>query len=693
MKNILSIQNRKRYTLQFCIAKSAIQRALFFMFIVVMGLQANSQSDQRIAKADKYFDAGEYFTAAGLYEQYLNPPKNEIAKANFPLNTRRYNQGGLGSSINKFDILYKQAESYRLANYWVEASEKYKECFEKDFTKYADAFYWYAVCQRNLGKYAAAEEYLNRFLKTTAANDTRKQDAEKELQTITFINAQLARPDSFLFHVKKNSTSFGKEKGIFALTAATDEQFIFTSTVTETAAANVETPNHSRLFYATYNDGVLDNVVPVSIEGIDATLNQGAASISADKNTLYFTQWKRENGKNVSSIYYSNKTGNGWSKPVLISSVNKEGFSSKQPFCTVDGKILFFASDMPGGSGGFDIWYATIQSDGSIGMPVNCGAINTKEDEQAPFFHNASSNLVFASNGRQGMGGYDLFISKLNGSDFGNPENMGHPVNSSRDDIYFYNPEEREILKNAIIGSDRGSECCLETYTLNKAPKKKMISGIILDCKTNQPLAGAEVKMTDISGKILKLTTADDGKFSFELSGAMGQQSLQISKENYKEKMSLSSTEGINESDLLTDVYNNVPVCIEPIVKEEKKLEIKVENVVSLYFDFDKSILKDREKQVLDSLYTILSENKTYTIQVSGYTDGLGTDNYNRKLSDRRAKAAADYLKKKGVEPSRITFVSFGECCPVEMELINGRDNPDGRSKNRRALINISKEE
>jgi len=220
-----------------------------------------------------------------------------------------------------------------------------------------------------------------------------------------------------------------------------------------------------------------------------------------------------------------------------------------------------------------------------------------------------------------------------------------------------------------------------------------MISGIILDCKTNQPLADADIKMTDVSGKIVKLKTGEDGKFSFELTGVMGQQSLQVAKENYKEKMSLASTESVNESDLLIDVYNNVPVCIEPIVKEEKKLEIKVENVVSLYFDFDKSILKDKEKQVLDSVYTILMENKSYTIQVSGYTDGLGTDQYNRKLSDLRAKAAADYLKKKGVEPSRITFVSFGECCPVEMELINGRDNPDGRSKNRRALINISKEE
>ena len=215
----------------------SIQRSLLLMIIFITSLQANSQVDQRIAMADKYYDAGDYFTAAGLYEQFLNPPKKEIPKANFPLNTRRYGQGG--GSVDKYDIIYKQAESYRLANYWQEAAEKYKECFEKDSTKYADAFYWYAVCHRSLGKYAATEDYLNRFLKTTTANDLRKQDAEKELQTVQFIKKQLARPDSILFKVKKNNTSFGKEKGIFALTAANSSQFIFTSTVTD-GGINIE---------------------------------------------------------------------------------------------------------------------------------------------------------------------------------------------------------------------------------------------------------------------------------------------------------------------------------------------------------------------------------------------------------------------------------------------------------------------
>ena len=662
----------------------SIQRSLFLMVIFIISLQATSQVDQRIAIADKYYDAGDYFTAAGLYEQFLNPPKKEIPKANFPLNTRKYGQGS-GGSVNKFDIIYKQAESYRLANYWLEAAEKYKDCFEKDSAKYSDAFYWYAVCQRSLGKYAATEEYLNRFVKTTAANDSHKQDAEKELQTIKFIKKQLARPDSVLFHVKKNNTSFGKEKGIFALTAVNISQFMFTSTVTDALPNKEENPRHSRLFYAELRNGILDNIVPVTIQGIDSSFNQGAASISADKKILYFTQWKKENGKNVSSIYYSTRDGDSWGKPVLLSSINKKGSSSKQPFCSTDGSTLFFASDMEGGSGGFDIWYANIQADGTTGDPINAGQINTKEDEQAPFFHSSSGILVFSSNGMQGMGGFDLFTTKMNESGFKKPENMGHPVNSSRDDIYFFANDKNELLKNAIIGSDRGSECCLETYTIVKAPKKKMVTGIVRDCKTNEPVADAVVTIKDKQTK-----TGADGKFQFDMDADI--EKFSIVKDGYNDKTENANVENINSTDLLIDIYNNAPICIEKPVIEEKKLVIKVENVVTLYFDFDKSILKDREKETLDSIYNVLMEANTTTIQISGYTDGLGTEKYNNKLSDRRAKACADYLIKKGIDKSRISFVSFGKCCPVEMELINGRDNPDGRIKNRRALINISKE-
>lgn len=647
-------------------------------------MQAKSQTDKRLAMADQYFAAGDYFTAAGLYEQFLHPAAKPKTHSDFPLNTKRNNEGRIGKYASKTDILFKQAESYRLANYWIEALALYKECFKKDSSKYSAALYWQTVCQRSIGEYSPAQESLNRFCNDFGTSHPLYKEAMMEKQRLEFIQTQLSRPDSILYHIQKINTAFG-DKGVFAPVAVNQNQFLFTSTQTDSVAAGTN-PYHNRLFTSMLTNDGLQNIEAVNIESADPSLNQSAASVSPDGSHLYFTQWKKENGQVLSAIYVSGKTNNGWSKPLLLSSVNQQGHNSKQPFCTTDGKYLFFASDRTGGKGGFDIWYAPIQNDGTTGEAKNAGIINSTANEQAPFYHNNTGTLVFSSDRTPGMGGYDLFEAKGFGTDGKAPENMGYPINSSRDDVYFFS-SENNLLKNAIVSSDRGSECCLSVYTITKTPKKKMITGVVMDCANNQPLAGAEVNMKDANGKTLQAITSADGSYSFELADDATQHELFVRKEKYNEKTDKVSIEKINETNWQTDTAHNTAFCL------EKKFVLKVENVVTVYFDFDKSDLKNHGVEQMDSIYTVLVENPSYTLQVSGYTDGKGSAEYNKKLSDRRARSCADYLIQKGIDPSRISFESFGSCCPVEMELINGRDNADGRAKNRRALININKEQ
>ncbi|HKZ65739.1 MAG TPA: hypothetical protein VJ111_05265, partial [Chitinophagaceae bacterium] len=391
MNIILSIQNNINF-LQSCIAKSI---AGFFLLLIGSTTWAQNQADNRLVLADQYFAAGEYFTAAGLYEQFLNPDVKQKMPTGFPLNSKKNRQGSTGNKVSKWDILYKQAESYRLANYWPEASARYKECFEKDTAKYAAALYWYGVCQRSINNYPAAEESVSSFLATYATGNPYQQIAVKEQETLQFIKSQTARPDSILYNIQKIDVSFGTEKGVFAPAATTTEnQFLISSTQSDSVVKTGINPFHSRLFYATLADGSMKNNLPVNIEGVDATLNQGAASISVNGNYLYFTQWKKEKGQTISSIYYSLKNENGWTNPVLVSSINKEPYNNKQPFCSADGKYLFFASDRPGGYGQFDIWYAPLLPDGTAGEAVNAGAmLNTAGNEQAPFYHNSSNTL------------------------------------------------------------------------------------------------------------------------------------------------------------------------------------------------------------------------------------------------------------------------------------------------------------
>ncbi|MBI1782934.1 MAG: OmpA family protein [Sphingobacteriales bacterium] len=680
MKNLFSILYRN-------ICSNALKRTgILNLLLVALCFTATAQSGKNLALAEKYFAAGDYYTAAGLYEQYLHPAKRTAPRANLPLNSKRFHRAGTSIQLKNIEVLYRQAHSYRLAHYLSEAAERYKNCYEKDSVQYADAIYWYAVCKRGLGDYKEAESFLNKYLVYDYGHNNYTEQAKLELETINYINSQLKRPDLALYKIALLKTSFGSGKGVYAPALVADNEFVFTSTETDTSSGVGENPYHNRMYNAVINNNSIEVNGTLAVSETDSKANQGTASVSANGKYLYFTQWNKAGDKYVSSIYYCVKAGNHWNKAQPLLSVNLTGFNNKQPYCSADGKYLFFASDRKGGAGGFDIWYAPLNADGTAGLAENITAVNTKNNEQAPFFHTSSNTLVFSSDRNIGMGGYDLFTANWKDGQWSAPKNMGYPVNSSRDDIYFFASEGNALLNNALLSSDRGAGCCLETYLLSKKPKKRYFAGYVLDSKNHSALENAVVVMKGPDGNKLQATTDKNGKYGFEIRDDIKNNKLEITRDKYKDKKQDVKVEKVDESDWSADFYENVPVLM------DKKLVIKPETVVTVYFDFDKYDLKSHSVHVLDSIYTVLKNTPAATIQISGYTDGRGTEDYNKVLSDKRARACADYLIAKGIDASRITFESFGMCCPIEMELINGRDNPDGRSKNRRALINITME-
>jgi OOP family OmpA-OmpF porin len=657
-------------------------------WLVICAIASPCQGQQVIVTkeplrlADQYFAAGEYYTAAYLYEQYLNPSKLNTKDQVFPVYTNKRKPVALKEAPRQA-ILYKQAESYRLANYWLQADSVYKKC-----TDNIDAIYWQAVCERSLGKYAEAEENLHKYLQATNTEKQFIEAAEKEWATLQFISKQLARPDTALTTLHKLNMPGSYEKGAFALVPVSGNRYLITSTKTDAGVLSGTNPHNSHLFYAVLNKDSLGELTALSLPAEDLLNNQGAASVSPNGNCIYFTQWQKVNGRTVSAIYVIKQNNGSWLAPALLERVNNNVSNSKQPFCTADGKYLFFATDRPGGSGGFDIWYAPLQEDGSAGEPVHAGAvINTAADEQAPVYHTSSGALVFATNGRQGMGGYDLFTAKGHATTWSQPVNMGYPVNSARDDIYFFAPEKTSLLADAVIGSDRGAGCCLETYRINKAPKSNRLTGVVLDNKNYKPVSNADIVLTTPTGTTRQTTTDITGNYVFDsVENSLKDFTITVTKQAYRDTTALVTITKTDESNLLTDRLYNTDLFI------DKLFVLRPENVVTVFFDFDMHNLKPEAVRKLDSVYTILMDLPAATLQISGYTDGRGSDEYNKKLSDKRARACADYFIKKGIAASRISFESFGACCPLEMELINGRDNPDGRSRNRRALINITKD-
>lgn len=648
-----------------------------------VNINAQQKAPSALQLADNSFKEGNYYTAAKLYDQFLNPPKRKIELSEFPLHSKRNNAITASDAISRLNVIYKQAEAYRLANYFNEAATLYKECIDKAPADFSGAWYWLAVCNRSLGNYVEAEEALSNYKET---GDTKyNEEVNSESQRIRFIREQLGRKDSVLFHVRKISIQESSESGLFAPINAGGSQFLFTSTYTDSVKVNGTNPYHNRLYNAALIDGNLKKLELVNLETAQ-NVNQVGGSLSADGNTLYFTQWDNLTGAVSSSIHKSTRIGNGWSKPEPLNSINIPNSNNKHPFTSNDGHTLYFASDRVGGYGQFDIWYAPINNDGSVGNAVNAGPyINSIADDEAPFYHASSNTLVFASNRTGGMGGFDLY--KADGNivkGWQSAENIGYPLNSSRDDRYFFAAENKTLFAEVIFSSDRGSSCCMDSYILNKDPKQQFISGVVRNKRSKLPLAGVELTWKEEDGAVRKVTTDETGTYSFKLDGSP-EKMMTAKRDAYKELTTLSTIIEKDEADLLINKITTADIFL------EKKLVLKPENVVTVYFDFDKFNLKTDAIAKMDSIYNMLADDTTAIIQISGYTDGLGTVEYNKILSDRRAIACAKYLVEKGLDSNRISFESFGACCPVEMEIINGLDNAEGRSKNRRALINISR--
>ncbi|MCZ2223227.1 MAG: OmpA family protein [Chitinophagales bacterium] len=406
---------------------------------------------------------------------------------------------------------------------------------------------------------------------------------------------------------------------------------------------------------------------------------------------MYLTRWTIAGTKKSAALYKSKKSNNGWGDPVLLdSTINMSGSNTQQPFVMPDGKYLLFSSNREGGFGGFDLWQARLDNEGNVisGTAENLGAnINTKFDEQAPYYHSASSTLVFSSNGYVGMGGFDFYSSKGSINNWSKPVNMGYPLNSVKDDIYFTtNGGAKNILGDVMFSSDRESDCCLDMFVLTKERPIKNIIGVVVDCETNQPIKGAKVEITNSSRNIVSSnTTGTDGSYGFTI-------------DDFDNFTSSASAEGYHSNSVQTSAITNDEItnqtlnvlCLQKIPPPPPP---KVDTVVvmdNIYFEFNKAtILPESYAAIDEQIVTMMNKYPTMVIEIGGHTDSKGNDAYNMKLSQARAEAVKKYLESKGIASERMVAVGYGETKPIAPNEINGKDNPEGRKKNRRTEFKV----
>lgn len=579
--------------------------------------------------------------------------------------------------------IYNLAESYRLLNFHVKAEPYYRQTMDFDPTQFPLARYHYATTLRALAKYDEAEKVFNDFLAIYKTEDIYTESANREILNLRFIQQQMTKKDLNLYTINKAGADLNTTGANYAPAWLNESTLLFTSTRPEGDVNDKGKTYLNRVYTASYANGELSNVSKADLTQVK-DIHQGVTAVTPDGNTMFLTRWTIDKTKKTATIYKSIRSGNNWSEPVMLGSdINAADANTQQPFVSPDGKYLWFASDRQGGQGGFDLWHAELDATGNAGTPVNAGpTINTKYDEQAPYYHEASNTLVFSSNGRVGMGGYDFFHTKGSISNWAEPMNFGYPVNSIKDDIYFASKgTQRNILENVFLSSDRSAECCLELFFLKKIKPLKELNGLVIACDTKKPIQGATVNIVDPINNKTVSTVITDGRGSYSFSFEEFRQ-LQVTASStgyVGGTLNLTVPEDMDTIELASPVLClNTPAIDQALVLE------------NIYFDFNKADLKEESFPVLDELVTILNDRPQMTIELSAHTDSKGTDNYNDKLSQARAESVMKYLMSKGIDKSRLEAKGYGETVPVAPNTNeDGTDNPEGRQKNRRTEFKI----
>jgi OOP family OmpA-OmpF porin len=634
--------------------------------------------------ADNYYQKGDYFSAAQYYEKYFGSDKAKDRPVYNPYAPQSSSKKTSATVTGKAQAIWRLAESYRMLNYPSKAEPYYKQAMEMDKTKFPLAAYHDATMLRALEKYEEAEQTFKTFLADYTTDDEYRQGAEREIKNLQFIQVQLKKKDLKYYTVNKAPEGLNSTGGNYAPVWLNSNTLLFTSTRPDDTTAKTKVYTN-RVYQAVYSEGTLAGIKKAMLPQAK-DIHQGVVAATPDGNTIFLTRWTVNGNKKASAIYTSHKSGDSWSNPVLLdASVNTPGTNTQQPFVTPDGKYLLYASDRTGGHGGFDIWYAVLDANGTPGVSMNIGdAINTPQDEQAPYYHEASKALIFSSNGRIGMGGYDFFQSKGAIGNFSAPENFGYPVNSVKDDIYFTSRGgAKNILEDVLLSSDRDAACCLELFYLKKIRPLKQLNGRIVSCDPSKPLSGATVTITDaVSGKtVYTATTGTDGSYSFTLEDHLPVKVKAAAKDFIANSVDVSVPADPEE-----ERVNYPDLCLQP--EPPKVNETFV--VKNVYYDFNKADLQPESYPALDEIVRMLNTYPSMIIELSAHTDNIGSNNYNQKLSEARAQSVVAYLISKGIDESRLKAKGYGETMPIEPnKKENGSDNPEGREKNRRTEFKV----
>jgi outer membrane protein OmpA-like peptidoglycan-associated protein/tetratricopeptide (TPR) repeat protein len=607
------------------------------LFIALFGLPIiNVQGQQGTIKVgDKLYDNYSYVEAIKTYERVA------------------------AKGYKSVDLFQKLGNSYYFNADLANANKWYKELFNLHQDIEPEYYYRYSQTLKSMGDYKKADDMLAQF-NNLSGNDERAKMYQKNKNYLEVIQSNSNRYNVTDAGINSEfydyGTSFVNDKLVFASTRKTTDT---------SKKSQWNTQNFATMYSATVlADGSLGAPVKFS-NNLTTKLNEDSPVFTKDGKTIYFTRNNYNDGKQgkddkkttLLKIYKASFDGKDWTNVVELP-FNSNQYSVAHPALSPDDKTLYFASDMPGTLGQADIFKVGINTDGSYGTPTNLGkGINTQGRETFPFVSD-ENELYFATDGHPGLGGLDIFVSKIKqDGTAAEAKNVGQPINSKTDDFGFIIDTK---TRNGFFTSNReGGKGFDDIYKFTETKSLECtqeLVGIITNATSGMIMPGTKVTLLNSKMEPINTTTSDQSaKYSFAVTCGESYY-VRGEKQDYdtnEQKIAIPTVSGKTSL---------------PIAFAKKVIEVKVGDdlaktldIPMIYFDLDQSLIRKDASLELEKVLDVMQQNPKIKVDIRSHTDSRATAQYNESLSDRRAKATMAWLVKNGIKQTRLTAKGYGE--------------------------------
>ena len=604
--------------------------------LAIISFLSNSGFAQKakIADADKKYNSYAYIDAIQTYER---------------LASKGY------QSVEMFE---KLGNAYYFNSDFEKAAQSYEKLYQLQSELAPEYFYRYAQSLKATGKEKEAATILAKF-ENKSSDDSRSKRLKNNTDYLEDIKANVGIYTIENAGINSKYSDYGS--------TIVDNKLIFTSARDTGGVGQRKHAWTGEHFTNLYAAGVNGELIPSNPVRYDANVNskfhEATPVFTKDGNTMYFTRNNYLDGKKgkdankvtLLKIYKATLVNNRWTNVTELP-FNSNNFSTAHPALSPDEQTLYFVSDRPGTIGQSDLYKVAINSNGTYGEPINLGVeINTEGRETFPFV-TKDNQLYFASDGHPGLGGLDVFTTKINNDgSFGEVENDGAEVNSPKDDFGYY--RDSEINKGFFSSNRDGGLGSDDIYRFTSKDKcKQILKGIVTDSATGETLAGVQLILLNKQYKVIAETTSDAlGYYAFDVN-CRKTYHIRANKKDYTSKETkLRTPEVTGETKL--DIQLESTICRVAVGDDLGKCF----GIKMIYFDLDKSNIRKEAALDLAKILDVLIQNPTMKLDIRSHTDCRQTAKYNMALSDRRAKATIAWLVSKGIDSSRLTGRGYGE--------------------------------